>query len=65
MQINEARTDAAVIAMRRSDSDELMRLIAKLRWIGLDDEADRLQRVVLAFGTPLGAPALAEPANTD
>jgi len=65
MQIQEVRTDVAAVGLRRNDAEEFMRLIVKLRWIGLDDEADRLQRAVHAFGTPVGAPALAEPAGTD
>jgi len=65
MQIQNVHTDAATVGLRRSDSAEFARLIVKLRWIGLDDEADRLQRVVHAFGTPVGAPAQAGPASTD
>lgn len=65
MQVQKVQTDAVAIGLCRSDCDEFMRLIVKLRWIGLDDEADRLQRVVHAFGRPVGAPALAGPASTD
>jgi hypothetical protein len=65
MQMQEVQTDAAAVGVRPNDAEEFMRLILKLRWIGLDDEADRLQRVVHAFGTPLGAPAQAGPTCTD
>ena len=65
MQVQDVQTDPASYGLRKSESDEFMRLIVKLRWIGLDDEADRLQRVVHAFGMPIGAQALAGPTSTD
>jgi len=65
MQVQKVQQDAAVRAPGRSEPDEFTRLIVKLRWIGLDDEADRLQRVVHAFGTRIGAPAQAGPTSTD
>ena len=65
MQVQEIQRATVPVGLRVSESDEFMQLIVKLRWIGLDDEADRLQRVVHAFGTQIGAPALAGPASTD
>jgi len=38
----EVRTDAAAL----SSPNELAKLIRKLRWMGLDDEARRLQLVM-------------------
>jgi hypothetical protein len=65
MQIQEMQPNPAAVALRKSEADEYMRLIVKLRWIGLDDEADRLQRVMHAFGARIGAQALAGPTSTD
>jgi len=65
MQVQDVQTIPATAGRRTTESDEYMRLILKLRWIGLDDEAERLQRVVRAFGSQMGRPALAEPSSTD
>ncbi len=64
MQMQDVRTGPTTVGLR-SGSDEFVRLIVKLRWIGLDEEAERLQRAVRAFGPQIGRPALAEPASTD
>jgi hypothetical protein len=53
------------ISRDKPECDEFTRLIVKLRWIGLDDEAERLQRVVRGFAPEVRASALAAPICTD
>ena len=43
MQANDKRgRNLEAASERREEADELVRLIRKLRWIGMDDEAERL-----------------------
>jgi hypothetical protein len=44
---------------------ECMNLIRKLRWIGLDDEARRLEEALHAFLPNQRGTVLAEPLSTD
>ena len=44
--------------------DEWARLICKLRWIGLEDEAERLRRAVRSL-SPDERPVLIHPSSTD
>jgi hypothetical protein len=46
-------------------SQECMHLILKLRWMGLHDEADRLERAARIVAPDDGGTVLAEPASTD
>jgi hypothetical protein len=46
-------------------SDELLKLIRKLRWVGMDDDARRLQRVVGMLPANERGSILAEPPETD
>jgi hypothetical protein len=45
--------------------DEWTKLICKLRWIGLDDEADRLLRAVRSLSRDEPGPVLVDPLSTD
>jgi len=45
--------------------DEWARLICKLRWIGLEDEAERLLRAVRSLPPDERAPVLLDPSSTD
>ena len=47
------------------ESDECTRLIRKLRWIGLDEEADRLQQAVRGRGPGQKGTVCAGPFSTD
>ena len=47
------------------ESQECMQLILKLRWIGLFDEADRLERAARNLAPDDRGTVLAGPANTD
>ena len=47
------------------ESQECMQLILKLRWIGLYDEADRLERAACSLAPDDRGTVLAEPASTD
>jgi hypothetical protein len=45
--------------------DEWTKLICKLRWIGLNDEADRLLRAVRSVSPDEQGPILVDPPSTD
>jgi hypothetical protein len=47
------------------ETQECMQLILKLRWIGLYDEADRLERAARNLAPDERGTVLAEPASTD
>ena len=64
--MNQRMPSAATMAWRdQPECEELMRLIVKLRWIGLEDEADRLQHVVRGLPPEARATTLAELTGTD
>jgi hypothetical protein len=46
-------------------SDEMVRLIRKLRWIGLDNEAKSMQRELTARAVPAADTVVATPRETD
>jgi hypothetical protein len=46
-------------------SDELVRLIRKLRWIGLDNEAKSMERELTARAVPAADTVVATPRETD
>jgi hypothetical protein len=45
--------------------DEWAKLICKLRWIGLDEEADRLLRAVRSLSPDEHSPVLFDQSDTD
>ena len=47
------------------ESQKCRQLIMKLRWIGLYDEADRLERAARSLASDGRGTVLAEPASTD
>ena len=47
------------------ESRQCMQLILKLRWIGLYDEADRLEHAARTLAPDDRGTVLAEPASTD
>ena len=47
------------------ESQQCMQLILKLRWIGLNDEADRLERAARSLAPDDRGTVLADPASTD
>ena len=47
------------------ESQKCMQLILKLRWIGLYDEADRLERAARSLAPDDRGAVLAEPMGTD
>lgn len=47
------------------ESQQCMQLILKLRWIGLYDEADRLERAARGLAPDDRGTVLADPASTD
>jgi hypothetical protein len=46
-------------------SDELVRLIIKLRWMGLEEEANCIERRLMSSSVGAGESVLAEPHETD
>jgi hypothetical protein len=46
-------------------SDELVRLIRKLRWVGLEGEAKSMERELTARGVPAADSVIATPRETD
>jgi hypothetical protein len=62
---HEHFTRAMMPAPDMRETQECMRLILKLRWIGLSDEADRLERAVRGLAPDDRGTVLAGPASTD
>jgi hypothetical protein len=56
---------ARAASSRADDSGECIKLIRKLRWIGLDDEADRLQQALRELAPEECEVVLADPHGTD
>jgi hypothetical protein len=56
---------ARVMSPEQRASDELVRLIVKLRWMGLDEEANCIERRLLSCPADAGQTVLAEPQETD
>ena len=52
-------------ALDVQESQQCMQLILKLRWIGLYDEADRLERAARSLAPDDRGTVLADPASTD
>ena len=46
-------------------SDEMVRLIRKLRWIGLENEAKTIERELTARAVPAADTVVATPRETD
>jgi len=61
LQIREARA----LPLNHDSSDDWIKLIRKLRWIGLEEEAQRLQHAVSTLHGVNGGCVLAEPGCTD
>jgi hypothetical protein len=57
--------NAPVVTIERRAADELIKLITKLRWMGLDDEANCVERRLLSCPDRPGESVLAEPHETD
>ena len=65
MQMHQGQTSSNVIAPEMAQGCEITGLILKLRWIGLDDEANQLQRIAQSLAPEQRPIVLSEPANTD
>ncbi|MFL6950921.1 MAG: hypothetical protein ACJ8FU_22250 [Xanthobacteraceae bacterium] len=61
LQIREARA----LPLSHGSSDDWIKLIRKLRWIGLEEEAQRLQHAVSTLHGVNDGCVLAEPGCTD
>lgn len=53
------------VAEPESSANELVKLIRKLRWIGMDDEAERLQQKLAAQRTEANDTVVARSGETD
>lgn len=58
-------TCASNVIPVRQDSDDWERLIRKLRWIGMDDEARRLEQAVRSLPSERRSSVMAAPSATD
>ena len=61
----ERSRDSEASFMNRRSSHEWARLISKLRWIGLEDEARRLEQAVSTLPPEERGCVSAGPVNTD
>lgn len=65
MHANRATGSALDFAIDRETSDEAIKLIRKLRWIGKEDEAHRLERQLNVLPPMQRGSVLADPISTD
>jgi hypothetical protein len=65
MDVSLKRQDHAAILTPQSTPDELVRLICKLRWIGMEDEAERLTDELTRRDTAAADSVVAIPHETD
>jgi hypothetical protein len=61
-QLDKVRLEVMV---EQRGSAEVIKLIRKLRWIGLESEADELQAVLTGFPSPRSGSLVAGPHSTD
>jgi hypothetical protein len=61
--LNQANAPASSAQLRASN--ELVRLIVKLRWMGLEDEADCIEKQVASLTVPVAGSVCAAPGETD
>jgi hypothetical protein len=54
-----------VLAEQRSSSDELVKMIRKLRWMGMDDEAEKVETKLANFEVEPADCVLASSRETD
>jgi hypothetical protein len=52
-------------ASEQRASDELVKLIQKLRWVGLESEAENMERQLTARAVPAADSVIAIPRETD
>jgi len=62
---DELMAEAIAAAATLETAHELVNLVRKLHWIGLDDEARSLQQALGAIPASQRASVLATPASTD
>jgi hypothetical protein len=63
MERTPGQSKAAGTSPEQRATDELVKLIIKLRWMGLEEEADCIERQVSSL--PIRAAELAKPRETD
>jgi hypothetical protein len=59
------QTRAHLLSPEQRASDELVRLIVKLRWMGLEEEANCIEKRLLSSPVGAGESVLGEPRATD
>jgi hypothetical protein len=65
MQAKRARDDVPTALSEHRSSAELVELIRKLRWIGMEDEAKRIQTELSNLPARAGGSVVVEPGSTD
>ena len=64
-QTSPAESDLVELSPEQRASVDLAKLIRKLRWIGMEEEAQRLQIVLSRFPPEQAEIVLADPPSTD
>ena len=65
MKENDRAQSVSEFATDRAASDETIKLIRKLRWIGKEEEARNMERELSEMPPMRRGSVLAEPINTD
>ena len=65
MEVPIKRPDALDMRTQRRTADDLVHLIRKLRWIGMDDEAEAMQAQLADCRVPPRESVIASPRDTD
>ena len=61
----DRKTKRVEMSVEERQSDEVIKLIRKLRWIGLETEANELQGLLEGLPSPHRGSLVAGPHNTD
>ena len=65
MQTSHAKLESFDTPSEQRASTDLVKLIRKLRWIGMEDEAQQLQRALRRFPSEQTETVLADTPSTD
>jgi hypothetical protein len=64
-KVDKIVTKAFARRLEQRAADEMIKSIIKLRWMGLEEEADRIQRQVSSLSFRAAGSVLAAPRETD
>jgi hypothetical protein len=63
--VDKIVTKATARRLELRAADEMIKSIIKLRWMGLEEEADRIQRQVTSLSVRAAGTVVATPRETD